>query len=75
MAVPHRLTGLALWICPVRHQETWQQAWAFGTASREACIQRTADDAARNIRANQWRQPTGRRLPRPATPGAHEEHG
>ena len=29
--------------------------------TRQARIQRTADDAARNSRANQWRQPTGRR--------------
>jgi uncharacterized protein YdeI (YjbR/CyaY-like superfamily) len=30
------------------------------STTRQARIQRTADDAARNIRANQWRQPTGR---------------
>ncbi len=29
-------------------------------ATRQARIQRTADDAARNIRANQWRQPRAR---------------
>ena len=29
-------------------------------ATREARIQRTADDAARNIRANQWKQPKTR---------------
>jgi uncharacterized protein YdeI (YjbR/CyaY-like superfamily) len=45
------------------------------STTRQGRIQRTADDAARNIRANQWRQPTGRRLPRTATPRAHEEHG
>ena len=39
--------------------------------TRQARIQRTADDAARNIRANQWRQPkahasdTARQVPRP----------
>jgi uncharacterized protein YdeI (YjbR/CyaY-like superfamily) len=39
--------------------------------TRQARIQRTADDAARNIRANQWRQPkahasdTARQAPRP----------
>lgn len=37
------------------------------STTRQARIQRTADDAAHNIRANQWRQPTGRRAPRPAT--------
>ena len=31
------------------------------STTRQARIQRTAADAARNIRANQWRQPTGRR--------------
>ncbi len=45
------------------------------TTTRGARIQRTANDAARNIRANQWRQPTGHRPPRPATPRADEEHG
>ena len=44
-------------------------------ATRQARIQRTADDAARNIRANQWRQPAGRRQPTTTTPRAHEEHG
>jgi len=44
-------------------------------ATRQARIQRTADDAARNIRANQWRQPAGRRQPSTTTPRAHEEHG
>ena len=39
--------------------------------TRQARIQRTADDAARNIRANQWRQPrarasdTARQTPKP----------
>ncbi len=39
--------------------------------TRQARIQRTADDAARNIRANQWKQPkalasdTARQTPRP----------
>jgi hypothetical protein len=27
------------------------------STTRQARIQRTADDAARNIRANQWKQP------------------
>jgi uncharacterized protein YdeI (YjbR/CyaY-like superfamily) len=44
-------------------------------ATRQARIQRTADDAARNIRANQWRQPAGRRQPSTTTSRAHEEHG
>ena len=43
--------------------------------TRQARIQRTADDAARNIRANQWRQPAGRRQPSTTTRRAHEEHG
>jgi hypothetical protein len=30
------------------------------STTRQARVQRTADDDARNIRANQWRQPTGR---------------
>ena len=45
-------------------------------ATRQARIQRTADDAASNIRANQWRQPAGhRRRPSPATPAARTEPG
>jgi uncharacterized protein YdeI (YjbR/CyaY-like superfamily) len=44
------------------------------STTRQARIQRTASDAARNIRANQWRQPTGRRHPHPATPADHDEH-
>ena len=41
------------------------------SATRQARIQRTADDAARNIRANQWKQPgartsdTARQEPKP----------
>jgi len=34
--------------------------------TRQARIQRTAADAARNIRANQWRQPAGRQPSSPA---------
>lgn len=34
--------------------------------TRQARIQRTAADAARNIRANQWRQPARRQPPSPA---------
>jgi uncharacterized protein YdeI (YjbR/CyaY-like superfamily) len=45
------------------------------STTRQGRIQRTADDAARNIRANQWRQPAGRRQPSTTTPRAHEEHG
>jgi hypothetical protein len=36
--------------------------------TRQARIQRAAADAARNIRANQWRQPAGRQ---PSSPAPH----
>ena len=46
------------------------------SATRQARIQRTANDAASNIRANQWRQPAGhRRRPSPATPAARTGPG
>ncbi len=48
---------------------------AKASTTRQARVQRTAADAARNIRANQWRQPTGRRRPGPAAPGPIEERG